>query len=118
MLGCILLPGPARLLTRAAGTALYLVAGVALLPAAYALAFEALRQADAVAGLLLGGLHATAAGVGLAAVGRITRCPRDAGISSPGLFGWRLGAFTPPGLVVAHLFYGAFLGFVYAGPGL
>ncbi len=93
-----------------------MLGGTALLPALYATAFEALRRADALTGLLLGIPHAALAGLGLAAAGRSSRCARVIAPWPPGLFGWRFGAFTPPALVVAHLFYGALLGFVYVVP--
>jgi hypothetical protein len=110
--------GRARgVLTRITGTVLYLVCGVVLLPAAYGVAFEALRRADALLGMLFGAVQAVAVGLGLAAAGRWGRCPRQGAAASPGLFGWRFGAFTPAALIVANLFYGALLGFVYVVPG-
>jgi len=90
--------------------------GTVLLPALYAVAFETLHRADALTGLLLGGPHAALAGLGLAAAGRSRSCARAITPWPPGLFGWRFGAFTPPALVIAHLFYGALLGFVYVIP--
>ena len=87
-----------------------------LLPALYAVAFEALRRADALTGLLLGVPHAALAGLGLAAAGRSRHCARAITPWPPGLFGWRFGVFTPLAFVVAHLFYGALLGFVYVVP--
>ncbi|HEX7091491.1 MAG TPA: hypothetical protein VF192_15230 [Longimicrobiales bacterium] len=117
LLGCLVLARADGLLTRAAGVALYLLCGVVLLPAAYGAAFEALHRADALLGMLFGAVQAVAAGLGLAAAGRWGRCPRYGPAGSPGLFGWRLGSFTPAALVVANLFYGALLGFVYVTPG-
>ena len=117
LLGCLVLARADGVLTRVAGAVLYLLCGVVLLPAVYGAAFEALQRADALIGMLFGAVQAVAAGLGLDLIGRWGPCPRLGAAGSPGLFGWRLGAFTPAALVVAHLFYGALLGFVYVVPG-
>jgi hypothetical protein len=117
LLGCLALARADGPLTRVAGATLYLLWGVVLLPAAYGAAFEALQRADALLGMLFGAVQAVATGLGLAAAGRWGRCPRLGPAGSPGLFGWRLGTFTPAALVVANLFYGALLGFVYVASG-
>lgn len=115
-MGCLVLRRPDGAAARVTGGAICVLGGTVLLPALYAAAFEALHRADALTGLLLGVPHAALAGLGLAAAGRSSRCSRAISPWPPGPFGWRLGVFTPPALVVAHLFYGAFLGFIYVVP--
>lgn len=116
LLGCLLLRSPGDAVARGVGAAVGVLIGTFVLPALYAVAFEALRRADALTGLLLAIPHAVLAGIGLAAAGRSQRCARAISPWPPGLFGWRFGPFTPPALVVALLFYGALLGFVYVVP--
>ncbi|HXE57034.1 MAG TPA: hypothetical protein VNK43_03465 [Gemmatimonadales bacterium] len=106
----LLSPRPGRAATLA-GSAAHLAAGSLLFPTAYALLFEAARRADAPFGLAIGAVHGTLAGLALPLAHR----HRDQE-PAPGLFGHRLGTLTPPGLLAAHLLYGALLGHIYVVP--
>lgn len=68
-------------------------------------------HADVPLGAMIGGGHALLAGLALPLVWRAGRQEGGAG-----LFGWRLGAATVPGLVVAHVLYGVLLGYIYVAP--
>lgn len=111
-LGGLLLGGRSgRGLRALVGTGAHFLLGTLAFPALYALVFALTGRADVAAGALLGGGHAVLAGLALPLAWRGARQEGAAG-----LFGWRLGAATPPGLVAAHVLYGVLLGYIYVAP--
>jgi hypothetical protein len=116
LLGCLLLRDPAAWGTALLGGALHLLLGTVVFPAGYVALFEWLDRADAPLGLLLGAAHGVLAGAALPLLARRSRCARAGDAPDPGLFGHRLGAATPLGLLVVHLLYGGLLGYVYVVP--
>ncbi len=113
LLGCLVVARP-RWLSAAVGLGLHLGLGTFVFPAGYALVFARAGRADAGLGILLGGLHALAAGAALPWLARGARCAPD-GVH-PGFFGRNLGAATPIAIVLAHVLYGGLLGYVYVVP--
>ncbi len=91
---------------------IHLALGTLAFPAIYALAFHGAGRADALFGAELGAAHGILAGLLLPALWRAAGHDRPAG-----LFGWRLGLFTPLGLLAAHVLYGTLLGYIYVVPG-
>ncbi len=85
--------------------------GTLAFPAIYALIFELTGRADVPLGAIIGGGQAILAGL------LLPLAWRGAGEEGgAGLFGWRLGAVTPLGLIVAHVLYGVLLGYIYVAP--
>ncbi|HET9982635.1 MAG TPA: hypothetical protein VFQ38_03575 [Longimicrobiales bacterium] len=111
LFGCSLLPHAPAPIATAAGRLLHFGFGVAVFPLGYALAFAWIGAAEAANGLLLGAAHGAlvAAAVGLV--------PPERRCVAPGPFGIRLGPATPLVIVLAHMAYGALLGYVYVVPG-
>ena len=85
--------------------------GTLAFPTIYALIFQVVGRADVPVGAMIGGGHALLAGLALPLAWRAGHQEGGAG-----LFGWRLGAATPPALVAAHVLYGLLLGYIYVAP--
>lgn len=113
-LGCLARPGARG--APAAGWLLYVAGGCFVLPLLYTAAFEAIGEADAVVGCVLGLVHGLAAGAALPFAGRPNPCLRANDLAAPGLFGHRLGSWTPIGFLGLHILYGGLLGYIYAIP--
>jgi hypothetical protein len=115
VLGCFFASNADGVGSRLIGTLLHFAAGGIVLPLIYGVIFELTGQAEIPFGLALGALHGIIAGLALPLITSQAHCtgvPRD-----PGIFGWRLGLATPPGLLLAHALYGGVLGYVYVVPG-
>ena len=111
-LGGLLLRGRSAPRLRAlVGGLAHVVLGTLAFPAVYALIFELAGRTDVRLGALLGAGHALLAGLALPAAWRGARQEGRAGI-----FGWRLGRVTPPGLIAAHVLYGVLLAYIYVAP--
>jgi hypothetical protein len=93
---------------RLSALALLLLTGGVLLPFAYWLIFTLAGRADWLLGLTTGALQGLLFGLIFPALPR-----RDATLPRPGLFGYRLGWFTPLALLGLHALYGAVLGQLY-----
>jgi hypothetical protein len=93
---------------RLSALALLLLTGGVLLPFAYWLIFTLAGRADWLLGLTAGALQGLFFGLIFPALPR-----RDGTLPRPGLFGYRLGWFTPLVLVGLHALYGAVLGQLY-----
>ncbi len=111
-LGGLLLRGrsPSGLRTVLGGIAHFLL-GTLAFPAVYALVFELAGRSDVAVGALVGAAHGALAGLLLPVLWPAARQEDGAG-----LFGWRLGAATPPALIAAHVLYGVLLGYIYVAP--
>lgn len=81
-----------------------------VVPAAYAVVFEFLGDADLKQGALLGLAHGVLVGVGLPLITKRQRCAKA---PATGLFGWRLGGATPLLIPLVYACYGAALGYAY-----
>ena len=114
-LGALLLRGPGARsggrLRGLVGALGHFLLGTLAFPAVYALIFGIVGRADVPVGAMIGGGHALVAGLALPLAWRAGRQEGGAG-----LFGWRLGAATPPALVAAHVLYGVLLGYIYVAP--
>jgi hypothetical protein len=95
----------------------HLLLGATVFPGVYAAVFQLMGRAELPGGLFLGAVHGLIAGVLLPVVGRGNPCVRSRTLLRPGLFGYRYGAFTPFGLYLFHVAYGALLGYFYVVPG-
>ncbi|MBI4544650.1 MAG: hypothetical protein HY703_05625 [Gemmatimonadetes bacterium] len=115
-LGCLPGAGPAGLLNGLLGWLTLLATGTLALPILYALGFEALGRAHLDNGLLLGAVHSLAAGFALPILGNRNRCIRAGKLPPPGPFAYRYGRLAPLRFILAHLLYGAIIGYVYVVP--
>ncbi len=115
VLGCFFANSADSVSSRLVGTALHFGIGGVILPLIYGVIFEMVGRSDILFGAGLGAAHGILAGLALPIITAQAHCtgvPRD-----PGIFGWRFGLFTPPGVIFAHALYGGVLGYVYVIPG-
>jgi len=113
-LGCLFLGNPRLPFTESLGLVLLFVLGSTAVAWLYA---SLLRQAGGVSlwgGALLGLVHGAVAVAALPVLGTISACVRSGFLPPPGRFGMAWGRWTPVGVAVGHVLYGAALGAILA----
>lgn len=113
-LGCLFFSEPRVPLTETVGLLLFLLLGVTVVPAAYALVLPALGGPGWESGMLAGGLHGAAVAAGLPLLGRVSGCVKAGRLPPPGHLGLAWGQATPATILAGHLVYGGILGGVLA----
>lgn len=109
-LGCLFYREPGVPLTETVGFLLFLLLGVTLVPAAYAVAMRPAGGAGWGSGLLVGLLHGLATVAVLPLLARFDACVREGRLPEPGRFGLGWGRATPAAVLTGHLVYGGILG--------
>ncbi len=114
--GCLLLGRSEGTVPWLAGLAMHLAMG-ALLAIGYAVLFAMVwREANWIAGAVLGLVHGMVAGAGFPVLDRLNSCVRDGRIRAFGAFGRGYGWMMTAGLLAGHVVYGAVIGWLYTVP--